>query len=268
MHLICWSSRSISFFSSWLIAIDKLPGVCPIGVREVAGSSQLCAGQAGCCEAAVRAVWNLFQSPDYDAVLLVDATNSFNLLNRQNALQNILLICPALATIAVNCYHQDVPLFVGGGEILSSKATKEGGSPCYGNIYYWNLSSHPSAWQLLSRSVLVCRWCAAAACGSLPSLCDWWNEPCTVGPSFGYYPSASKSWLILKSEFVDLVFSVQAELYYWGSQIFGKYNCLWGLYLHVHSGKGVWVDCPAWSIDFSCSNTASCSLFSLHTWPI
>ena len=77
---------------------------------DAAGSSQLCAGQGGGCEAAVHAVWNLFESPDCEGVLLVDAMNTINSLNCQTALRNILRICPSVATVAINSYRQDVPL--------------------------------------------------------------------------------------------------------------------------------------------------------------
>ena len=93
---------------------------------------------------AVHAVQNLFESPDCEAVLLVDATNVFNSLNHQNALRNILRICPALATTAINSCREDVPLFVNGDVILSSAETIQRGSPCYGNICDWNPPSHSS----------------------------------------------------------------------------------------------------------------------------
>ena len=84
-----------------LTSLDKNPGVCPIGVGEVlrrivgravmriarqdllyaVGSSQLCAGQIGGCEAAVHAMKRIFSLPSVDAVLLVDASNAFNELN-------------------------------------------------------------------------------------------------------------------------------------------------------------------------------------------
>ena len=69
---------------------------------EVAGSSQLCAGQDGGCEAVVHAVRRLFESSDCEAVLLIDASNAFNSLNCHTALRNVLNQCKALATIAIN----------------------------------------------------------------------------------------------------------------------------------------------------------------------
>ena len=85
-----------AFVSCRLIALDKCPGVRPIGVgetvrriiakavlsvikediREAAGSSQLCAGQLSGCEAAVHSVRTLFGSPDTEAAMLVSASLS------------------------------------------------------------------------------------------------------------------------------------------------------------------------------------------------
>ena len=95
--------------SCLLIALDKYPGVRPIGVgetvqriiakavlsvlkediQEAAGSSQLCAGQLSGYEAAVHSVQILFGSPDTLAAMLVNATNAFNSLNRQATLHCI-----------------------------------------------------------------------------------------------------------------------------------------------------------------------------------
>ena len=82
-----------------LIPLDKCPGVKPIGVGEVprrilakavlrivgrdvekaAGPLQVCAGG---CEAAVHAMRRIFHHPDTEGVLLVDATDSVNTINR------------------------------------------------------------------------------------------------------------------------------------------------------------------------------------------
>ena len=93
-----------------LIALNKNPGVRPIGVGEAArriigkailkviksdilkvtGSLQLCAGQEAGADAAVHAVCTLFQDESTDAAILVDASNAFNRLNRQVALRKYL----------------------------------------------------------------------------------------------------------------------------------------------------------------------------------
>ena len=70
-------------------------------IEEAAGPLQVCAGQDGGCEAAVHAVREIFKNPESEAVLLVDATNAFNSLNRMAALHNITVCCPSLATILV-----------------------------------------------------------------------------------------------------------------------------------------------------------------------
>ena len=41
--------------------------------------------------------------------------------------------------------------------------------------------------------------------GSLSALCEWF---CSSGPMFGYYPNASKSWLVLKDESAGLASSI------------------------------------------------------------
>ena len=63
-----------------------------LDVREACGALQVCAGCEGGCEAAVHAVRQLFHDPGSQVVLLVDASNSFNSVNRQAALHNILRI--------------------------------------------------------------------------------------------------------------------------------------------------------------------------------
>ena len=130
-----------------LIALDKKPGVRPIAVGEVfrriicksimrvierdvlcaTAPLQLCVGVPSACEAAVHAVGGLFRSPFIQGILLVDASNAFNALNRLAALHNVPRLCPAMAQVFVNTYSRPIELFLpGGGEILSQEGTCQG----------------------------------------------------------------------------------------------------------------------------------------------
>ena len=125
-----------------LIALDKNPGVRPIGIGETprriiakallavtrndiletVGSTQLCAGQIAGAESAVHAVRECFQLEGTEAVLLVDASNAFNSLNRIVALHNIQFECPAISTFLINTYREPSELFIDGEVIYSQKA--------------------------------------------------------------------------------------------------------------------------------------------------
>ena len=121
------------FLGCWLIALDKSPEVRPIGVCEVvrrivakaalyvirddiqaaAGPHQLCAWQIAGTEAAVYAVRSVFNHNDSDAILLVDATNAFNSLNRAVALHNIQQLCPPhLWPVFLSTHIVPLPLYL------------------------------------------------------------------------------------------------------------------------------------------------------------
>ena len=68
----------------------------------------------------------LYSSPDVEAVLLVDASNKFNSLNRQAALLNIYCLCPSFSTVLINTYRFDVNLYIGGETLLSEEGTTQG----------------------------------------------------------------------------------------------------------------------------------------------
>ena len=106
---LCTSSvhpESLSAFVACQL-IDKSPGEVPRriiaksilkvvsnDIQEAAGPLQACAGHEAGCEAAVHAMNEIMSSEETEAILLVDATNAFNTINRQAALHNIGVICP------------------------------------------------------------------------------------------------------------------------------------------------------------------------------
>ena len=87
-------------------------------VIDASGSLQLCAGHKSGSEAAIDAMQELFEYDNSDAVLLIDASNAFNSLNRAADLHNIRILCPSIATYAINTYREPARLFIVGGQEL------------------------------------------------------------------------------------------------------------------------------------------------------
>ena len=168
-------------------------------------SFQLCAGQDGGCEAAVHAMRSIFQTPETEAVLLVDANNAFNSLNRKAALHNISITCPPLANILINTYRSPVRMYItGDGEISSTEGTTQG-DPLAMAMYA--LAITPLINQLKASCPDVKQaWYGDDATGASTcrGLRRWWDELTDLGPSFGYFPNDSKTYLVVKQEFVKV----------------------------------------------------------------
>ena len=77
------------------------------------------------CEAAVHAMESIFAEEDTEAMILVDATNAFNSLNRQVTLLNCEAICTAMSPILINTYRSNSCLFIDGHCILSKEGTTQ-----------------------------------------------------------------------------------------------------------------------------------------------
>ena len=60
--------------------------VIRVDIQEATGSLQLCSGQTSGCEAAIHALNEAYYQDDAERILLVDASNAFNTLNRAAAL--------------------------------------------------------------------------------------------------------------------------------------------------------------------------------------
>ncbi|MEM7298736.1 MAG: C2H2-type zinc finger protein [Bacteroidota bacterium] len=209
-----------------LIPLDKNPGIHPIGIGETlrriigkaileivkeevmnaAGSLQLCAGQAGGCEAAVHAANKIFDEEETDAILLVDANNAFNALNREVMLHNIHYVCPLLAAYIRNCYHVPSRLFVAGGkELKSSEGTTQGdpqAMPVYAVGITPLLPVHNNP-NLEKETKQIAFADDLAGAGKLKNIKSWWDQICTKGPLLGYFPKASKSWMVVKPSKYD-----------------------------------------------------------------
>ena len=204
-----------------LIALDKSPGVRPIGVGEVlrrliakvvlkvahedikkiTGSHQLCAGHEAACDSSVHAITKVFELENTEAVLLVDASNAFNSLNRQSALKNTQILCPILAPILINTYRSNARLYIDGTYIESKEGTTQG-DPLAMTMYA--IGTLPLIHQLQTHEVIQ-SWYAddSASGGRLSNLKEWWKHLQEIGPHFGYHPNPKKSWLVVKPHHME-----------------------------------------------------------------
>ena len=53
-------------------------------ILKARGSLQLCAGQDVGCEAAIHAIYDMLNEDDTEAVLMIDAWNDFNSINKES----------------------------------------------------------------------------------------------------------------------------------------------------------------------------------------
>ena len=77
---------------------------------------QLRSGLEAVYEVAVHAVSYLYQFEDTHGFIQVDASNSFNSINRQVILHNVEIIFPETANYIINCYTLPARLFITGGK--------------------------------------------------------------------------------------------------------------------------------------------------------
>ena len=63
-------------------------------IQEATGPLQMATGLQSGAEAAIHFMKEIFDDEQRDAVILVDASNAFNSLNRNAALHNIEILCP------------------------------------------------------------------------------------------------------------------------------------------------------------------------------
>ena len=171
-----------------------------------------------------KRLFMLFAEDDTEAMILVDAKNAFNCLNRQVTLLNCDSVCPALSHILINTYRNNSQLFVGGQCILSKEGTTQG-DPLAMAMY------------AIGTQPLVCRldgiakqvWYAddSAAGSSLERIRRWWDLMVEIGPLYGYFPNGSKTHVLAKPHCVEeareifkdtgIVISTEGERYLGGA---------------------------------------------------
>ena len=99
-------------------------------ILKAVGSLQLCAGEEAGCKAGIHTMTNLFKDDGVQAMLMLDASNAFNSLNREAALRNIRIHCPVLALMLTNMYRTHSMLFVSmGTTVIHSQEGAMQGDP-------------------------------------------------------------------------------------------------------------------------------------------
>ena len=206
--------------SSRLVALDKCPGVRPIGVGEclrrvmakavmivagrdvqqVCGSDQLCSGLESGIEAAIHALGDLFNEHKGNGwgVLLIDASNAFNSLNRKAALWNARHLWPRGCRFIFNCYKAWSTLVVNGSStFLYSKEGVTQGDPL--SLAFYAISVLPLIRALKDTKSWTQAWYADdASCASeLHRLLRWFEGLMDLGPDFGYFPEPFKSYVVV-----------------------------------------------------------------------
>jgi len=212
-----------AFLACKLIPLDKNPGLRPIGVGEIlrrligkavvavtrdritqsVGSLQVCAGQEAGCEAAMHVMRDVFNEEGTEAILMIDASNAFNLVSREVFLHNVKIVCPDITTFASNCYSCPARLFViGGVELLSMEGTTKGdpiAMPVNAIAIIPLLMMLLEITDSLTNKHITSEAYANVftAGGPLDNFKIWWNSLCRLGPLFGYHLEETKCWLVV-----------------------------------------------------------------------
>ena len=157
----------------------------------------MCLGQNCGIEHAIHALRKAYESPEVEGVLLIDAQNALNSLNRELALKNIDILCPSLSQAIRNSYSTPTDLFINRSTIKSQEGTTQG-DPLAMAMY--GIAILPLIKRVMSNNVTH-KWFAddGNAAGSISSLLKLYHDLKEIGPHFGY--KVIKCHLIVKSDF-------------------------------------------------------------------
>eukprot|EP00923_Selenidium_pygospionis_P002843 GHVN01004364.1.p1 GENE.GHVN01004364.1~~GHVN01004364.1.p1 ORF type:complete len:695 (+),score=78.46 GHVN01004364.1:2-2086(+) len=212
-----------ALMSCRLVPLDKAPGVRPLGIgdplrrlvgkallelvgeeaKRVCGSDQLCAGMKAGTEGAFHAVSRMLKKvKGSGGVLLVDADNGFNRLNRARELHTARKMWPSAYRCLHNVYQGEAKLHVGDGVLLSREGATQG-DPLAMALYA--VATLPLIRSLKDVEGAQQVWYAddAAAGGIFASLRSWMERLMVEGPAFGYFVNPEKTVLVVDPDDID-----------------------------------------------------------------
>ena len=175
-------------------------------VKDAAGSLQVCAGQEAESEAAIHAIYDVYQQDETEAVLLVDADN--NSINRKAMLHNISITCLIITTFIANCYMESARIFVVGNHEIKSREGRSlenqqamgayalGVTPL---IHFLSefifINEHKSKELAIADDFTVA--------GKVSKIKAYWDILQHQGSLFGYFPKLSKLYLVVKEQYYN-----------------------------------------------------------------
>ena len=142
----------------------------------------------------IHAVSQVFVEEGTHGILLIDASNAFNQMNRSVALHNIQITCKEMSLYIINTYRSPSRLFIcGGGEILSQEGTTKG-DPLAIPWYSINTSIMIQSLRTSTPGVKQV-WLAddSAGGGQIVPLYNWYNQLSQEEQKYGYLVNGSKS---------------------------------------------------------------------------
>ena len=232
--VVDWSMIQ-ALLSCRLIALDKNPGVRPIGVGEVlrrlmgkvmvlctgadvqdaCGADQLCSGLRGGIEGAIHAVRDMFEAHSEEGygVLMVDAKNAFNSVNRVVGLWNARVYWPRCSKFLFNTYRGFSSLWIKDcADPLYSREGVTQGDPL--SMCFYAVALLPLVRLLRCQGQWMQSWYAddSACVGRLNDVKEWFAKLSEVGPMHGYFPEPAKSVLVVDSLFKDMADSLFSDV--------------------------------------------------------
>ena len=203
-----------------------------------------------------------------EAALSVDASNTFNSLNRIAVLLNVKHLCPSFSTILISTYQECSNLYID-GDVLYSREGSTQGDPLA--MPFYAIATVPLINKLTSKVDQTWYVDDAAAPCTTANLWTLWDEISKIGPSYGYYAHAAKTWIVVKPDCLPEARAVfgntNVNITYEGRPYLGaainpdKYICKW-----VCCCEGRPMVKRTENAVCYCSHSTTCSFCRLYSW--